>query len=260
MGGARIGDLAMKGFLFLTLMGVAIYGVLVVSHDLLPKDRAEDSLGQSLGNKGARQLRSWGSDLPSLKTSASSQATSASLPKSTALPRSVESSQNFTPAAAGGLADSQAKTGLQAGAAYLPTLAKVTIAARVHSRPYISSPIVRFYPRGTALQVVDRENGWVQVADPTSGEEGWVLEQYLIHTDRTSITQTAMATQTSKAVTEAMQTKPLPRAKKRVRTPRPEVRNPESVALAHFDRRWERRAERRGGFGLFFFGRFARAE
>jgi hypothetical protein len=30
------------------------------------------------------------------------------------------------------------------------------------------------------------------------------------------------------------------------------------VAFAQFDRRWARRAEPGGGFGLFFFGRFAR--
>jgi len=35
---------------------------------------------------------------------------------------------------------------------------------------------------------------------------------------------------------------------------------PEAVALSQSDSRWERRAERRAGFGLFFFGRFARAE
>jgi hypothetical protein len=34
---------------------------------------------------------------------------------------------------------------------------------------------------------------------------------------------------------------------------------PKNVAMAQFERRWERRAERRGGFG-FFFGRFARNE
>jgi Bacterial SH3 domain len=143
------------------------------------------------------------------------------------------------------------------GTAFMPTeSAKVTIAARVHSRPYVSSPIVRFYHRGTPLQVVDRENGWVQVADPTSGEEGWVLEKYL--TDVTSVTHTAM--ETGKPLKESIRTQPVSSAKKRARRPRPGTRGSESVALVQLDKRWEGRAERRGGFGLFIFGRFARAQ
>jgi hypothetical protein len=138
-----------------------------------------------------------------------------------------------------------------------PESAKVTIAARAHSAPSISSPIVHFYSRGTPLQVLDRENGWVQVADRTSGESGWVLDQYLIETGGNG-TQTVL--ETSKGLTEPVVTKPMPSARKRVRRPGPQVRNSESVALARLDRRWERRAQRRGGFGLFFFGRFARAE
>jgi hypothetical protein len=52
----------------------------------------------------------------------------------------------------------------------------------------------------------------------------------------------------------------MPSAKRRVRAPRPAARMPHDFASAQFDRRWDRRTERRGGFGLFFFGRFARAE
>jgi hypothetical protein len=142
-------------------------------------------------------------------------------------------------------------------AAYLPPeAAKVTIAARAHSAPSISSPIVHFYPRGAALQVLDRENGWVQVIDRASGETGWVLDQYLIETESDG-TQTAL--ETSKA-TDPMTIKPMPSARKSARGHKPQVRNPGSVALARFDRRWDRTPQRRGGFGLFFFGRFARAD
>src|SRR5689334_9126374 len=68
-----------------------------------------------------------------------------------------------------------------------------------------------------------------------------------------------MATTASKALSEPTQTKPVPSAKRRTRV-RPAVRVPEAVALTPFDSRWERRAERRAGRGLFFFGRFAGAE
>jgi SH3-like domain-containing protein len=254
--GAGLGDLAMKGFLFLSLVGALIYGSLVVSNDLLPSDRADESLArQNLGNPAARQLRSWGSDLPSL-VSSNSQTTLQQLQEPSLTAPSSEGRQ-YSSAAAGVVTVSPSvsrQNSSKAFAAIEPI--KLTVTARVHSRPYVSSPILRFYSRGTALQVVDRQNGWVQIADPTSGEEGWVLEQYLVATEGTSVTQTAIETETNKALTP-MRSKPTPSAKKRIRAPRPTVRMPENVALAQFDRRWARRAERRGSFGLFSFGRFA---
>jgi hypothetical protein len=64
----------MKGFLFLNLVGVALYGALVVSNDVI--SRTEDPLvRQNLGDPDSRQLRSWGSDLPALVNS-NSQRTS----------------------------------------------------------------------------------------------------------------------------------------------------------------------------------------
>ena len=83
-------------------------------------------------------------------------------------------------------------------------------------------------------------------------------------------TQTAMASppwcatigvcrSARKVAGEAPKANPAPAAKKRVRASRPAARMPDTFAVAQFDRRWERRATRRGG--LFFFGRrFARAE
>src|SRR5262249_45198371 len=137
--------------------------------------------------------------------------------------------------------------------------AKVMLAAKVHDDASVSSPTLRFYQPGTALQVVGRQSGWVQVADPTSGERGWVFEQYLVPTHGPTATQTAMATAPNRLVAEPAN-HPTPSAKKRVRAPRPAARMPRDFASAQFDRRWDRRVERRGGLGLFFFGRFARAE
>src|SRR6188768_3863142 len=62
---------AMKGFLFLSLVGGALYSALVLSNDLI--STAEDpSVRQNLGDPDSRQLRSWGSDLPALVISATS--------------------------------------------------------------------------------------------------------------------------------------------------------------------------------------------
>ena len=245
----------MKVLLFLSLLGAAMYGALLVSHDFLLRDRAKDpSFARSLGDASDRRLRSWGSDLPAL-TNSSSQPLP--LPTPTATTSAHESSKDPAPAA-GAVNPSETTISAEFGrAAYMPPeSAKVTIAARAHSAPSISSPILHFYPRGMTLQVLARENDWVQVIDRASGESGWVLDQYLIETESGG-TQTAL--ENSKAA-EPMTTKPVPSARKRVRGPKPQVRNPESVALARLDRRWDRRAERRGGLGLFFFGRFARAQ
>lgn len=239
----------MKGLLFLSLVGAAIYGALLVSHDFLLRDRAKGpSFAQSLGDASDRRLRSWGSDLPAL-TNSSSQVSS--LPTPTATTSAHEGSKDLAPTAGAVIPSKELGR-----AAYMPPEAKVTIAARAHSAPSISSPIVHFYPRGTALQVLDRENDWVQVIDRASGESGWVLDQYLIETESGG---TQIALETSKA-TDPMTIKPMPSSRKTARGHKPQVRNTESVALARFDRRWDRRVQRRGGFGLFFFGRFARAD
>ena len=137
--------------------------------------------------------------------------------------------------------------------------AKVLYPAKVHGEASISSPTLRFYQAGTTLQVVSRQNGWVHVIDPESSQGGWVFEQYLAPADGAAVTRTAMETTASNSVAEPMRARPS--VKKRVKASRPAARRPDSFASAQFDSRWERRAERRGGFGLFFFGRrFARAE
>lgn len=246
----------MKGVLLLGVVGAAIYTTLVVSHDVLQSNGSEDNLTpQVLNNPSARQLRSWGTDLPAL---ASSQEASPPLRKAAAMPGSSDSnpSQNLD-----GFARAKPASSQSDGTAYEPTeWVRVTLAARLHSEASVSSRTVRFYQPGTALQVVSRENGWVQVTDPTSQEGGWVLQQYLVLTDPPTALQTAMATTTDKALSEPTRANSVPSRKKRIRGTKPAVRVPDEVAIGQFDRRWERRAESRGGFGLFFFGRFARAE
>jgi hypothetical protein len=88
----------MKGFLFLNLVGVALYGALVVSNDVI--SRTEDPLvRQNLGDPDSRQLRSWGSDLTALVNS-NSQRTSVPLRKPDVLKGSSDSESD---SGAGGL-------------------------------------------------------------------------------------------------------------------------------------------------------------
>jgi hypothetical protein len=233
----------MKGVLFLGLVGAAIYGAILLSYDLLPHDQAANVLtGQSLGNPEGRELHSWGTDLPALASSSSQEA-------SLALPKAATTSVSPSPVVAS--TNSRSTT-------YQPVeWARAAFAAKVHSDASVSSPTLGFYHPGSTLQVVSRQNGWVQVADPNSGERGWVFEQYLVPTESPTATQTAMAT-TSTA--EPARANPVPSLKRRVRASRPAARMRHDFASAQFDRRSERHAERRGGFRLFFFRRFARAE
>ena len=62
--------------------------------------------------------------------------------------------------------------------------AKVVFAAKAHGDASSSSPTLRFYQPGTALRVVGRQNRWVQITDPTSGERGWVFERSHHYTNR----------------------------------------------------------------------------
>jgi hypothetical protein len=280
----------MRSVLFFGLVGAALYTALVVSHDLLSDDKGEDNLTrQALSSPPARQLRSWGTDLPAL---ASRAPAALGGPDATAGQYDGNRDQG-----SGKLAGSE-EIPTSTATAYDPTeWVRVRLAARVHREASVSSPTMRFYQPGSTLQVVSRENGWAQINDPSSGEGGWVLEQYLVSSDGPAVTQTAAATPTAlseptqakptprakkrarasrptsdgptvtqtaaatpTALSEPTQAKPAPRAKKRARASRPTVRAPHDVAVAQFDTRSEPRAERRRGFGLFFFRRYARSQ
>jgi hypothetical protein len=244
----------MRSVLFFGLVGAALYTALVVSHDLLSDDKGEDNLTrQALSSPPARQLRSWGTDLPALASRAP-----AALGGPDATAGQYDGNRDQGSGKLAGL--EEIPTSSQSTAtAYDPTeWVRVGLAARVHREASVSSPTMRFYQPGTALQLVSRDNGWVQINDPTSQEGGWVLEQYLVSSDGPTVTQTAAATPT--ALSEPTQAKPTPRAKKRARASRPTVRAPRDVATAQFETRSERRAERRRGFGLFFFRRYARSQ
>ena len=61
--------------------------------------------------------------------------------------------------------------------------AEVSLAAKVHDAPSVSSPTVRYYRLGTRLKVIGRESGWVKIADPTTSKVGWIYEKYLTPTE-----------------------------------------------------------------------------
>jgi Bacterial SH3 domain len=60
-----------------------------------------------------------------------------------------------------------------------PIWVEGSLAARVHAGPSVSAPSLRFYPLGTELHLIGHEQGWFQIADPTTSEPGWIYEKYL---------------------------------------------------------------------------------
>ena len=54
-----------------------------------------------------------------------------------------------------------------------------SLAATVHSGPSVSTPILKYYPVGTELRTIGRQNGWVQIVDPATSQQGWIYEPYL---------------------------------------------------------------------------------
>ena len=69
-------------------------------------------------------------------------------------------------------------------------LARVILAAKAHSEASVSSPITKFYPIGTELQIVGRESGWIELLDPATQERGFVFEKYLVAIDGPSPART----------------------------------------------------------------------
>src|SRR6516225_5589069 len=56
--------------------------------------------------------------------------------------------------------------------------------ATVHSGPSVSAPTVRFYAVGTELQLINYQDGWFQVLDPTTSQRGWIYEKYYLEAIR----------------------------------------------------------------------------
>jgi hypothetical protein len=253
--------------LFLSLVGAAVYTLLIVTQDALPGGKADHTFAGQIqpNHQVVEHLSSWGTYLPSRSLTQNPQTPLATSQQAAPLPpqQSESPSQNSErkPGADYQFAASEDKAPASQsdGAEQEPVeRTKVVLAAEMHSQASVSSPIVRFYRPGTELQVVGRgDGGWFQVSDPATQERGWVFEKYLSSIDGSSPTRAAM-----ESTTEPQPAKPaLPKSKKWSRSARPAVRHAVVVAKSDpWSGQWARRGDRRRGFGLFMFAPFARFE
>ena len=198
--------------LFLSLLGAAIYSLLLYTHDVLTDDK-KTYAEQAQANHKSPHLNSWDTYLPDRKVSKDSKLATSQL--TTSLLESDEPRQNIERGAQ--LATSASSSGSDGAE---PELVKVVLAAQTHSQASVSSPTVRFYRPGTKLQVIRREGIWFKVSDPVTQEHGWVLAQYLSSIDGPIPTQVA-----TESTVEPMTIKPTsPKSKTRHRSAKSAVR------------------------------------
>lgn len=180
---------------------------------------------------GDRKLRSWGSTLQSLgrdsqgRTAVSRQSGTSSPPRQQAAywPGDPKHASERTPGA-GVAPGAQVEAPAQATntAAEHVSWAKVILPARAHSAASVSSPVTKFYPPGTELQIVGRESAWLELQDPVTQERGFVFEKYLVATDGPSPT---------KSVTQASAVPAPPKVASKVASPKAQTPRQASRSL-----------------------------
>ena len=237
----------MRALLLLSLVGVALYALLVFTSNVVPNGRVEDAFaGKTQPNHPIdRELRSWAANLPALVNSQQPQ------PQQNVAHAPTErmSDADQPAASTGNLAASELDSSKQDHVEWT----KVMLAARAHGEASVSSPTTRFYRPGTQLQVVSRQNGWLQLLDPVTQERGWVFEKYLVSIDGPSPTQTALESTTEPSPAKVAS----PKSRKLSRSSKLTVRAGD-LKVAKSDRRpgrWARRGDRRRNLGLFGFFR-----
>ena len=235
--------------LLLSLIGAAIYALLIYTHDVLTDEKAEKTYAeQAQPNHPVQHLSSWGSYLPDRSISQNSQLatsqTSTPLP-----PRQIDEPSQNSERNADQVASSEKATSSESGNMEPKPveLAKVVLAAQTHSQASVSSATVRFHRPGSELQLVRREGIWFEVSDPVTQERGWVLAQYLSSIESPTPKQVATESTTEPPTVIS------PKSNKRHRSAKHAVHGVGVATADPWNPRWARRADRRRGFGLFMF-------
>ena len=240
--------------MFLSLIGAAIYALLIYTHGVLTDEKAEKTYAeQAQPNHSVQHLSSWGSYLPDRSINQNSQLATSQPPTPLPPQQSDEASQ-ISERSPDQVASSENKATFSESGDTEPKpvvapkpveLAKVILAAQTHSQASVSSPTIRFYRPGSELQVVRREGIWLEVSDPVTQERGWVLAQYLSSVD----TSIQVATESTTGPPTVIS----PKSNKRHRSAKHAVHGMVVANADQWNARWNRRADRRRGFGLFMF-------
>lgn len=167
----------MRWLLSLCFAGLVAYALIPPRVEPVEDTDAGVSTSRTEAAKAAdRELRSWGSTLQSLGNRAQPA-------KSEQI--DTQPSQQEAAYRPGGVQPESVAPNAQIVAAVAEPVAwaRVAFAAKAHSEASISSPIIKFYPAGTELQVVAQEGAWIQLLDPATRERGWVFDQYLVSID-----------------------------------------------------------------------------
>jgi SH3 domain-containing protein len=180
----------MRFFLFLCVLGVIAYELLPAPSQ--PQEGKVAVAASDTHSQNDRALRSWGSTLQSLGREADAEPAPPEPSSDGTSPQSAPKASNaavanpsLIPAAA------EAPAAMTEASNDAVGWAKIVLPAKGHREPSVSSAITKFYPSGTELQVTARQSGWVQLLDPSTGERGWVFDQYLVSIDSPSQVKTA---------------------------------------------------------------------
>ena len=234
----------MRGLLLLSIVGVALYALLLFTDNVLRDSETKDAFAKAQPSQTAdRTLRAWGSNLPALVIQQPQE-----------MPRQYSGGSSEGD---GQLVVSEESPEAKLGDAEQEPVewAEIVLAARAHAEASVSSPTIRFYSPGTQLQIVRRQDGWVEVIDPATQERGWVFERYVLSIEGPR-TQTAMDSQIQDKLSTPQSTgRAMPSAKQRNRSAKPAVQAADtSITKSEMRRgRWARRDVRQRRFG--FFGR-----
>lgn len=261
----------MKRFLLLAcLVGAAVYvlnlprtpteeGELAVS---ATQTQADNLAAQTqTGNEGRGPLRSsWGSNLrsigqePEVSKSGSKQPATSETTSHAPRPETENQGSEPTPSAQPSALDQASAPVRDDTEREAVEWVKMTQGLRTRSKASLSSPLLRYYPKGSRAQVVGRANGWVQLLDPTTQERGWVYHTYLASIDDPGEMQPKMARKPP-TVKVAPPTSRKPISRQPTRTAKTAVRTSDAVDVPEAKRRHDQKAWRMRRRGLGLFGR-----
>jgi hypothetical protein len=226
----------MKWFLqFLSIGSAVIYTLLVIIDNRIPDGTPENAVASEAQSQ-QRRLSVWGPYLPyrsfgqdrraSLTTQAAHQQNEALVPK----PYRQSPRQYLDKLAASATDDDQIGQGpaslpitRESSEPSVPTEGKEAIwfvvsrAARLHTGPSVSSPVVQFYPVGTELKLIGYAQGWFQVLDPATLRQGWIYEKYYLEAI-SGPGQTRIAVQESPSPTRVAYATPKPGQETKIST------------------------------------------